>query len=416
MTKSYKAEIIAVGTELLLGQIANTNAQWLSEQLAFLGIGVYQHGVVGDNLSRVQEAFENAQKRSDIIIVTGGLGPTEDDLTREAFQLMTNMEIIEHEASMNKIEEFFQKHNRVMTPNNRRQARIFKGSKVLMNQVGMAPGMIVTYNSTHWIFLPGVPREMKHLYLNEAVPYLQTLTGNEEIIKSLVLKFLGIGESNLEHELSDLIKAQSNPTIAPLAQNSGIIVRLTVKEKTEAEADRLLEETKVKILNRIGKYFYGTNDQTIEQRIIHLLKEKGQKIASAESITGGRFMNRLISESGASEVCRGGIICYDTNVKKDLLGVTNETIQNYGTISEECALEMAEQVLTKLDSNIGISFTGIAGPNQVEGKDVGTVYIALVTKDGYKQVEKLHLAGDRNTIIRRATLKGLEIIFNFLKL
>lgn len=416
MTKTYKAEIIAVGTELLLGQIANTNAQWLSQQLALLGISVYQHGVVGDNLTRVHESFENAQKRSDIIIVTGGLGPTEDDLTREAFQLMTNMEIVEHEASMKKIEKFFEKHKTVMTPNNRRQARVFKGSQVLFNETGMAPGMIVTYESTTWIFLPGVPREMKHLYQKGAQPYLQNLTGNKEIIKSLVLRFLGIGESALEHELSDLIKTQSNPTIAPLAQNSGIIVRLTVKENTEERADQLLDETKDKILDRIGKYFYGTNEETIEQHIISMLTEKGQKVASAESVTGGRFMNRLITESGASQVCRGGVICYDTKVKEGILGVSKDTIQTHGTVSEACALEMAKQVATKLDANIGISFTGVAGPEKVEEKEVGTVYIALATKDGYERVEQFNFDGDRNTVIRRATLKGLEIIFNYLKM
>ncbi|KKE78463.1 competence/damage-inducible protein A [Oceanobacillus caeni] len=412
---NVKAEIIAVGTELLLGQIANTNAQWLSNQLASLGINVYQHGVVGDNLNRVQEAFEQAQKRSDIIIVTGGLGPTDDDLTREAFQLMTELELVEHKPSMDKIQSFFEKNNTVMTPNNRRQARVFKGSQVLFNRKGMAPGMIVSHESTTWVFLPGVPREMKGLFTEEVFPYLQKLTGNTEVIKSLVLKFLGIGESELEHRLSHLIQAQKNPTIAPLAQNTGVVIRLTAKEETEERAERLLEESKRQILHEVGDYFYGINDETIEENIISLLKEKKMKIASAESLTGGMFSNRLISVSGASNVCRGGIVCYDTNVKQDVLGVSKETIQNKGTVSEECALEMAEQVSSKLDADIGISFTGVAGPDEVEGKSVGTVYIALTTSNGEKKVEKFIFSGDRNAIRRRATLKGLEIVFHFLK-
>jgi len=415
MMTNVKAEIIAVGTELLLGQIANTNAQWLSDQLASLGINVYQHGVVGDNLNRVQEAFEQAQKRSDIIIVTGGLGPTEDDLTREAFQLMTELELVEHKPSMDKIQSFFEKNNTVMTPNNRRQARVFKGSQVLFNRKGMAPGMIVSHESTTWVFLPGVPREMKGLFTEEVFPYLQKLTGNTEVIKSLVLKFLGIGESELEHRLSHLIQAQKNPTIAPLAQNTGVVIRLTAKEETEERAERLLEESKKQILHEVGDYFYGINDETIEENIISLLKEKKMKIASAESLTGGMFSNRLISVSGASNVCRGGIVCYDTNVKQDVLGVSKETIQNKGTVSEECALEMAEQVSSKLDADIGISFTGVAGPDEVEGKSVGTVYIALTTSNGEKKVEKFIFSGDRNAIRRRATLKGLEIVFHFLK-
>ncbi|MED4474595.1 competence/damage-inducible protein A [Oceanobacillus caeni] len=412
---NVKAEIIAVGTELLLGQIANTNAQWLSNQLASLGINVYQHEVVGDNLNRVQEAFEQAQKRSDIIIVTGGLGPTEDDLTREAFQLMTELELVEHKPSMDKIQSFFEKNNTTMTPNNRRQARVFKGSQVLFNRKGMAPGMIVSHESTTWVFLPGVPREMKGLFTEEVFPYLQKLTGNTEVIKSLVLKFLGIGESELEHRLSHLIQAQKNPTIAPLAQNTGVVIRLTAKEETEERAERLLEESKRQILHEVGDYFYGINDETIEENIISLLKEKKMKIASAESLTGGMFSNRLISVSGASNVCRGGIVCYDTNVKQDVLGVSKETIQNKGTVSEECALEMAEQVSSKLDADIGISFTGVAGPDEVEGKSVGTVYIALTTSNGEKKVEKFIFSGDRNAIRRRATLKGLEIVFHFLK-
>ncbi|WP_369801933.1 competence/damage-inducible protein A [Oceanobacillus sp. Castelsardo] len=415
MMKNFKAEIIAVGTELLLGQIANTNAQWLSEQLASLGINVYQHGVVGDNLNRVHESFEQAQKRSDIIIVTGGLGPTEDDLTREAFQLMTKLELVEHKPSMDKIESFFEKNNKPMTPNNRRQARVFKGSQVLFNRKGMAPGMIINHDSTTWVFLPGVPREMKGLYTDEVFPYLQKLTGNNEVIKSLVLKFLGIGESELEHRLSRLIQTQKNPTIAPLAQNTGVVIRLTAKEETKERADQLLEESKKQILNEVGDHFYGINDETIEEKIISLLKEKNMKIASAESLTGGMFSHRLISVSGASSVCRGGIVCYDTNVKQDVLGVSEETIQNKGTVSEECALEMAEQVARKLDANIGLSFTGVAGPDEVEGKGVGTVYIALVTSNGDKKVEKFIFSGDRNAIRRRATLKGLEIVFHFLK-
>lgn len=415
MMTNVKAEIIAVGTELLLGQIANTNAQWLSNQLASLGINVYQHGVVGDNLNRVQEAFEQAQKRSDIIIVTGGLGPTDDDLTREAFQLMTELELVEHKPSMDKIQSFFEKNNTTMTPNNRRQARVFKGSQVLFNRKGMAPGMIVSHESTTWVFLPGVPREMKGLFTEEVFPYLQKLTGNTEVIKSLVLKFLGIGESELEHRLSHLIQAQKNPTIAPLAQNTGVVIRLTAKEETEERAERLLEESKRQILHEVGDYFYGINDETIEENIISLLKEKKMKIASAESLTGGMFSNRLISVSGASNVCRGGIVCYDTNVKQDVLGVSKETIQNKGTVSEECALEMAEQVSSKLDADIGISFTGVAGPDEVEGKSVGTVYIALTTSNGEKKVEKFIFSGDRNAIRRRATLKGLEIVFHFLK-
>ncbi|RKQ37545.1 competence/damage-inducible protein A [Oceanobacillus halophilus] len=415
MTKQLKSEIVAVGTELLLGQIANTNAQWLSEKLALQGINIYHHTVVGDNLQRIKKVFEQAQNRSDIILVTGGLGPTEDDLTREAFQLMSNLEMTEHAPSMKKIKNYFSRHNQNMTPNNSRQARVFKGSKVLFNRVGMAPGMIVKHESNTWIFLPGVPGEMKDIVTHDVLPFLQEETGNKELIKSLVLKFIGIGESALEHELKSLIQSQQNPTIAPLAQNNGILLRLTAKGESEKYVDELLDKTKSQILAKVGDYFFGENDQTIEQEVVRLLQEQNKKIAAAESLTGGMFTNKLISVNGASSVCPGGIVSYDKKVKQNILGVAPETIKNKGTVSEECAIEMAQNVSQKLDSDIGISFTGVAGPDRVEGKPVGTVYIALISKDGYQLVQRFEFMGNRNIIRNRATLKGLEIIFNFLK-
>ena len=412
--KHYKAEIIAVGTELLLGQISNTNAQWISEKLAAIGINIYNHVVVGDNMERVESAFSQAQTRSDIIIVTGGLGPTEDDMTREAFHRISNLDVIEHEPSMEKIERFFAKRQVEMTPNNRRQARIFNGAQVLDNKVGMAPGMIVVHENKTWIFLPGVPREMKQLVSNDVLPYLIKLTGNEEIIKSVVLKFIGIGESSLEHELRDLIHAQTNPTIAPLAQQDGVVIRLTAKERTADKVNVLLEDMKQQILQRVGDYFYGTDDETIEQQVIKLLKEQRQSLAAAESLTGGMFTSKLISVDGASEVCPGGIVSYAEKVKQNVLGVSEKTIQTEGTVSEACALEMAMNVRKQLNATIGISFTGVAGPEETEGHPTGTVYMAICTSN-QQSVNKYLFQGDRNAIRRRTVLKGLENILKTLK-
>ncbi len=415
MTKQYKAEIIAVGTELLLGQIANTNAQWLSAALAKYGINVYQHVVVGDNLSRVLNAFKLAHSRSDIIIVTGGLGPTDDDMTREAFQSMTGLELVEHTPSMEKIKTFFEKQKSVMTPNNRRQARVFEGAAVLKNRVGMAPGMITAYENKTWVFLPGVPREMKSLARNDVFPYLQKLTGHEEIIQSTVLKFIGIGESALEHDLQDLIKKQTNPTIAPLAQNDGVVVRLTAKAGSIEEANNFITHTKEEILKRVGTYYYGADEQTIEQRVFAMLKNRNVTLAAAESLTGGMFTEKLVSVEGASEVCRGGIIAYDANAKENLLGVSAETINKAGTVSEICAIEMASNVYQKLDADIGISFTGVAGPVKSEGKPVGLVFIAICDRKGNQVGKEFTFQGDRNSIRRRAMLKGFELLLNFLK-
>ncbi|WP_202406513.1 competence/damage-inducible protein A [Virgibacillus salexigens] len=414
MIKQVKAEIVAVGTELLLGQIANTNAQWLSQQLANYGINVYNHVVVGDNLTRVEESFYQAQQRSDLIIVTGGLGPTDDDLTREAFQNISQLSMIEHQPSMEKITAYFAKQQATMTPNNRKQARVFEGAEVWLNNAGMAPGMCVSFQNRTWIFLPGVPREMKALATEHLFPLVQQLVGKNEIIKSKVLKFIGIGESKLEHELKDIIQAQTNPTIAPLAQDDGIVIRLTAKSESDLQASQLIEHTEDQIINRVGSYFYGSDQDTLEGKVIDLLIKKQKKLAVAESITGGLFTGKISSVSGVSSVFEGGIVSYAAHVKQHVLDISEETLTDKGTISEACALAMAKNVAVKLGVPVGIGFTGVAGPDEVEGQPVGTVYIAIYD-DGKEQVEKWMFQGDRNTIRNRAVLKGMELLYKWLK-
>ncbi|WP_368654884.1 competence/damage-inducible protein A [Ornithinibacillus sp. 4-3] len=412
--RQINCEIIAVGTELLLGQIANTNAKWLSEQLAVYGINTFYHTVVGDNLFRVEEVFRQAQQRSDVIIVSGGLGPTDDDLTREAFQQLTNFELVEDKESMDKIEDFFVKQNLEMTPNNRRQARVFANAEVLQNRVGMAPGMRVIFDDKIWFFLPGVPREMKQLALDGVFPYLVSQLDAQVTIQSMVLKFIGIGESELEHKLQDLIRGQNNPTIAPLAQKEGVVIRLTAKEQTADQARALLEDTKEKILEKVGQYFYGLDNQTLEERLYLKLKSQNKRLAAAESLTGGMFTEKLVSIIGASDVCLGGIVCYDTSVKRNVLKIPAEIIDNQGVVSEECALAMAKNVSEILNSDIGISFTGVAGPTTIDGHPVGTVYISIYQKDGKQLTEKFVFQGDRFAVRRRSMLKGYELLLNFL--
>src|SRR5699024_4799711 len=234
--------------------------------MATYGIDTYYHTVVGDNLYRVEEVFKLAQERSDIIIVSGGLGPTEDDMTREAFQKITELEMVEHIPSIDKIESFYQNQQTKMTPNNRRQARVFAGAEVIDNQLGMAPGMIVTYEGKTWIFIPGVPREMKQMATDTVFPYILSKSGKNMIIESKTLRFIGIGESRLEHELKDIIHNQNNPTIAPLAQNDGVVIRLTAKETTKAKANKRIEKTEQQILARVGDYLYGIDNETIAEK------------------------------------------------------------------------------------------------------------------------------------------------------
>lgn len=413
--KDYKAEIIAVGTELLLGQIANTNAQWISRQLAENGVNIHFHQVVGDNLARVSQTFSEAQKRSDIIIVTGGLGPTDDDLTREAFQTISGLNLVIHEPSLNKIHAYFKKHDSEMTSNNIKQARVFSEAHVLINHIGMAPGMIVEYKNKSWIFLPGVPSEMMRMFSDTVIPYISQLTGQKQLIKSMILRFIGIGEAKLEHELQDLIRQQTNPTIAPLAQQDGLIIRLTVKATSNDEANELLEQCKGQILQRVGDFYVGSDDETVEKKALFMLKQHEKTIAAAESLTGGKFTESLISVPGASEVCKGGIVCYDAEVKRNILGVSLETLQNEGTVSRACAIELAQSILKLLKTDIGISFTGVAGPHTLEGKQAGTVFIAIANKQGKFLVKEHLFTGDREAIRRKSVQKGYDMLFKFLK-
>ncbi|MEI3610858.1 competence/damage-inducible protein A [Pseudogracilibacillus sp. SO30301A] len=412
--KTLNTEIIAVGTELLLGQIANTNAQWISEQLAANGINTFFHTVVGDNLDRLSSIFKHAQERSNVIIVTGGLGPTADDLSREAFQKISQLSIVEEPNAMEKIKQFYEKQKLFMTPNNKRQARVFKDSKVLTNKVGMAPGNIVKYQNSFWVFLPGVPREMKQLFTDDVLPFLKSING-EMVIQSTVLRFTGIGESALEDKLSKLIASQQNPTIAPLAAKDGVTIRLTAKAVSTNKANELLERTKTTILKEVGEYFYGVDRDELEEKVFSLLQTKNKRIASAESLTGGLFSDRFVSLNGASTVFLGSIVCYDPDVKLNILQVQKQTIEEKGTVSEACAIEMAKNVAELLNADIGISFTGVAGPLEVEGRNVGTVYIGLFDVNGYEYVEECFFQGDRNDIRYRSVLKGLEILFNYLK-
>lgn len=415
MKQPLRTEIIAVGTELLLGQIANTNAQWMSKQLAAYGINTYFHTVVGDNIDRLQAVMKRASERSNVIIVSGGLGPTEDDLSREAFQQLSGLNIVTDELALERIKSFFKAQGVAMTPNNRRQARVFEHSTILENKHGMAPGNLVEYAGNRWIFLPGVPREMKQIFADDVLPHLRRLNG-QQVIESHVLRFIGIGESILEHKLQDLITNQANPTIAPLSDKDGITIRLTAKAASVDTAKEMLLETKKLILTRVGDYFYGENDETIEGKVFQLLQANDKTLAVAESLTGGAFQSKFVAVDGVSSVFNGGVVSYAVEAKINTLRVREETIDEFGTVSEQCASEMARNVSELFDSNISLSFTGVAGPKPTEGKEVGTVYIALYdrAKDSMF-VEQCSFRGSRKQIRHRAVLKGFEKIFKYLK-
>ncbi|WP_058307748.1 competence/damage-inducible protein A [Gracilibacillus massiliensis] len=410
-----KTEIISVGTELLLGQIVNTNAAWISQRLADKGLSVYYHTVVGDNEHRLTSVFSEAEKRSDVIFITGGLGPTEDDLTREAFQNISDLPIIYDQATLTKMEQFFAKNNRKMTPNNRRQAHVFEGSTVLKNSVGIAPGIIVENDKKVWVFMPGVPREMKAIMTEEVMPFLSEKFKLDTVIRSRMLRFIGIGESQLEHELKELISNQTNPTIAPLASEGEVALRLTAKAKNTSEAEQLIDTVEHKITKIVGQYLYGYDEVNIEQKVLDLLKQNKLTIASAESLTGGAFASSIVDHQGSSVLFKGAAVVYHPYAKETALEIDSKLLSKHGTVSKECAEAMSSQVKKIYQSDIGISFTGVAGPDKIENQAVGTVYISICDKDNTFYTEKFQFNGDRKAVRNRAVKKAYEMFYYHLK-
>jgi nicotinamide-nucleotide amidase len=406
------AEIIAVGSELLLGQIVNTNARFLSRQLADLGINVYYHTVVGDNPDRLKSAMEIAQKRAELIIFTGGLGPTKDDLTKDTIAGQLGKQLLLDEEAMKSIELYFEKTNRVMTENNRKQALVIEGSTVLKNDHGMAPGMFLVTGENKYMLLPGPPSEMEPMFLKYGQSAIAGLSGNQAKIESRVLRFFGIGEAALESEIEDLIDQQSNPTIAPLAGDGEVTLRLTARDDSTGTAQALIDEVEAAIMDRVGEHFYGYDETSLMIELAKLLKNKNMTISAAESLTGGMFQQELTSISGASSLFNGGVVCYSNQAKIELVKVMPETIENHGAVSSECAAELAANIATVTNSDIGISFTGVAGPDSLEGHPAGTVFIGVHIKGLPLHVERLSLSGSRSAIRKRSVKFGCQIIIN----
>ncbi|KKK39533.1 damage-inducible protein CinA [Mesobacillus campisalis] len=409
------AEIIAVGSELLLGQITNTNARFLSAQLAAIGVNVYHHTVVGDNPDRLKRALEIAEERSSLIIFTGGLGPTKDDLTKEtiAKHLGTSLEM--DESAMQSIQSYFSRANRKMTENNRKQALVLKGSHVLPNENGMAPGMFLAAGRHYYMLLPGPPFEMEPMFAKYGIPAIAAKMDTQAKIVSRVLRFFGIGEAALEAQLEDLIEAQSNPTIAPLAGESEVTIRLTAGNATEEGAIQLIDEVEAKILSRVGQFFYGYDDTSLMKELFKLLKEKNLTVAAAESLTGGLFQEQLTVIPGASSVFKGGVVCYSNEAKVKLVHVREETLAEHGAVSAECARELAENAASLLGADAGISFTGVAGPEALEGHPPGTVFVGLFIKGQPALAEKLMLAGTREINRIRTVKHGASLLIQALK-
>ncbi|WP_134700441.1 competence/damage-inducible protein A [Ammoniphilus sp. YIM 78166] len=409
-----KAEIIAVGTELLLGQIANTNAQYISKKLAEVGVDVHYHTVVGDNGERLKGVVEAAQQRSQIIIFSGGLGPTKDDLTKETIATCIGKSLTIDPYAMDRIEKYFIQRGIPMTENNRRQAMVIEGCTVLPNDHGMAPGMAIEVDDIHYMLLPGPPRELNPMFDTYAIPYFQALFTDQQVVHSKVLRFFGIGESALEEILMDLIDQQTNPTIAPLASEGEVTIRITAKTHSIESANQLIQEVESAIQQRVGRYLYGYNQDSLEVVAFHLLKENKSTLALAESCTGGLVSRMFTALPGSSEVFLGGVVSYAAKAKQTLLDVPSELIAEHGTVSGQVAESMASRAREKLGADIGVSITGVAGPASTENKPVGLVYLGLSTTLRTYSIE-LRLSGTRDGIQTRAAKNSLFMLIQHLK-
>lgn len=403
-------EVISVGTELLLGNIVNTNAQFLAERCALLGLSMYNQVVVGDNKERLKEAVATALDRSDIVILTGGLGPTEDDLTKETCAEAMGFELTEDDHTRQRIEEYFKNSIYKEIPdNNWKQAVVPAGAIVLDNNNGTAPGLIMEKDAKRAILLPGPPNEMIPLFKEQVEPYLQKL--RPELIVSKMIKICGMGESQVEDKLLDLIDRQTNPTIATYAKTGEVHVRVTASAPTTEIADRLIRPVVKEIKKRMGMFVYSTKEEeTLEMAVVRLLKKYELTVATAESCTGGLVAGRLVNVPGASDVFKEGFVTYSNKAKRKHLDVSKNTLKKYGAVSKETAKEMAIGGAFATDSDLCVAVTGLAGPDGgSEEKPVGLVYMACCLGDKVT-VEKYQFKGNRSKIREQSVVRALDLV------
>lgn len=402
------AEIIAVGTEILLGDIVNTNSQFISRKLAEMGISVYHQSVVGDNGNRLKEELTESFKRSSIVITTGGLGPTTDDLTKEVGAEYFNKEMILHEESLKTIKSYFKNQGKILSKNNEKQAYFPEGSIILPNNFGTAPGCIIEKNNKFLIMLPGPPKEISPMFEDYVMPYLKKF--NEGILVSKVLKICGMGESSVVTKINHLIENQNNPTVAPYAKENEVTLRITAKATNEEDALALISPLEKQIRDILGNNIYGTDLDTLEGVIGKFLIKNNLSIATAESCTGGFLCGRLVNYPGISKCLVEGIVTYSNDSKMNRIGVKKETLAKFGAVSEETAIEMATGIAKTSGADIGISTTGIAGPSGGTLENpVGLVYIGYYIQ-GKSFAKRFVFPGDRQSIRNRTVTVALDYL------
>ncbi|MDP8956105.1 MAG: competence/damage-inducible protein A [Actinomycetota bacterium] len=403
-----RAEIIGVGTEILLGQITNSNAQWMSERLADIGVDVLHHQVVGDNEERIADAFRLAISRADVVIATGGLGPTQDDITREALAAALGVKLVRRREIEDFLREKFRRLGREMPESNLRQGDVPEGARFILPERGTAPGLICdTPDGKRVYVVPGVPAEMREMISGTVLGELKEIAG-PSAIASRIVKATGIAEAKVAEILDDLFRSSANPTIAYLASSAEVKVRITAKAATRQEAERLIGPMAEEVTRRLGDRVFATRDEDLAEVVGHLLKKQGRTIAVAESMTAGSLAARLSWPPGASEYLVGGAVCYTTEAKRAVLGVSAETLKGPGVVSEECAREMAVGARDLFGADIALAITGAAGPEPHGGQPPGTVCIAVAAEDGVES-RSFRAPGDREQIRRWAEQGALDV-------
>lgn len=402
-------ELISVGTELLLGNIVNTNAAYLAEQCASCGLSCFYQTVVGDNEERLQEIVKAGLKRSDILILTGGLGPTDDDLTKEVVAKAMKKKLTEDTKAREMIQTYFENRGMEITENNWKQAMVPEGAIVMYNNNGTAPGLIVESGEKCAILLPGPPKEMKPMFEEYVVDYLKKK--NPEVIVSTTVKLCGIGESKVADMLQDMLGNQTNPTIAPYAKTGEVHLRVTAKAADEKSANKLIKPIVKQIKTKLAEYIYTTDENTtLEQAVVDLLMANDLTVSTAESCTGGMISARLINVPGVSDALKMGYITYSNKSKRKLLGVKKRTIEKHTAVSEAVAMEMVKGLELESKADVCVSVTGLAGPDGGDEKHpVGLVYIACSIK-GNECVKEYHFSGNREKIRENATAAALTLM------
>lgn len=415
------AELLFVGTELLLGEILNTNAQYLSERLALLGIDVYHQVTVGDNAERLAAVFRTALSRADVVIASGGLGPTMDDMTRDVAAEVTGRPLELDPALLAELQAFFTSRGRAMAPNNARQVMVPQGAKALRNDRGTAPGLIIPApGGKAIILLPGPPIELRPMFEQQVIPYLTGRMGGAPLsLVSRTLRFVDIGESDLEDRLKDLVQHQSDPSIAPYAKTMEVHLRLATKAATAEEGLARIAPVEAEIRGRLGQHVYGVDGATLEAAVVGLLTEKGATVALAESCTGGLLAKRITDVPGSSAVFGAGFVTYSNEAKVRFLGVAPALLEVHGAVSEEAVRAMAEGALAQSGATLAVAISGIAGPDGgTAEKPMGTVWLALTARDGALPgstwARGFKFWGSRADVRERSAVAALAMIRRYL--